>query len=34
MRYEYAIASFKQWVPDAAIRRIISGETALRLYFI
>ncbi len=33
MRYEYAIASFRQWVPDANMRRIISGETALRLYF-
>ena len=33
MRYEDAIASFRQWVPDANIRRIISGETALRLYF-
>ena len=33
MRYEDAIASFRQWVPDANLRRIISGETALRLYF-
>lgn len=33
MRYEQAIASFKQWVPDANTRRIISGETAFRLYF-
>lgn len=33
MSYEQAIASFKQWVPDANTRRIISGETALRLYF-
>ena len=33
MRYEYAIASFRQWVPDANMRRIISGETAFRLYF-
>ena len=33
MRYEDAIASFKQWIPDAGIRRIISGETAFRLYF-
>jgi predicted TIM-barrel fold metal-dependent hydrolase len=33
MRYEDVIASFRQWVPDADIRRIISGETALRLYF-
>jgi predicted TIM-barrel fold metal-dependent hydrolase len=33
MRYEYAVASFKDWIPDAATRRIISGDTALRLYF-
>jgi hypothetical protein len=33
MRYEHAIASFTQWVPDPAVRRRISGETALRLYF-
>lgn len=33
MRYESAIASFKEWIPDAATRRVISGETALRLYF-
>jgi predicted TIM-barrel fold metal-dependent hydrolase len=33
MRYEYAIAHFKQWVPDANMRRIIGGETAFRLYF-
>lgn len=33
MRYETAIASFRQWVPDATARRLISGETALRLYF-
>jgi predicted TIM-barrel fold metal-dependent hydrolase len=33
MRYEDAIASFKQWVPDANAQRIIGGETALRLYF-
>ena len=33
MRYEYAVASFKEWIPDEKIRRIISGETALRLYF-
>ena len=33
MRYEQAIASFKQWIPDVGVRRIISGETALRLYF-
>jgi len=33
MTYDQAIASFKQWVPDASARRIISGETAFRLYF-
>jgi predicted TIM-barrel fold metal-dependent hydrolase len=33
MRYEYAIAGFKEWIPDPAVRRIISGETPLRLYF-
>jgi predicted TIM-barrel fold metal-dependent hydrolase len=34
MRYEHAIASFRLWVPDASMRRIISGETAFRLYFV
>jgi hypothetical protein len=33
MRYEDAIASFRQWIPDRNARRIISGETALKLYF-
>lgn len=33
MRYELAMAHFEQWVPDATARRIIGGETALRLYF-
>jgi predicted TIM-barrel fold metal-dependent hydrolase len=33
MRYEEAVASFGQWIPDANARRIIGGETALRLYF-
>jgi hypothetical protein len=33
MRYEDAIGRFQEWVPDANVRRIISGETALRLYF-
>lgn len=33
MRYEHAIESFRSWVPDAAQRRIIGGETALKLYF-
>jgi predicted TIM-barrel fold metal-dependent hydrolase len=33
MRYEYAIDSLRRWVPDARQRRIVGGETALRLYF-
>jgi len=33
MRYETAIANFKQWIPDPNARRIIGGETALKLYF-
>jgi predicted TIM-barrel fold metal-dependent hydrolase len=33
MRYETAIASFKQWIPDPNVRRIIGGDTALKLYF-
>jgi predicted TIM-barrel fold metal-dependent hydrolase len=33
MRYEIAIANFKQWIPDPNARRIIGGETALKLYF-
>lgn len=33
MRYEHAITSFKQWIPDPTARRIIGGETALKLYF-
>jgi hypothetical protein len=33
MRYEEAIAAFKDWVPDADTRRIIGGDTALKLYF-
>ncbi|MGE0557630.1 MAG: amidohydrolase [Burkholderiales bacterium] len=33
MRYDTAIEHFRQWVPDAKTRRIISGETPLRLYF-
>lgn len=33
MRYDYAIESFKQWIPDANVRRTISGDTALRLFF-
>ncbi|HYC47891.1 MAG TPA: amidohydrolase family protein [Burkholderiales bacterium] len=34
MRYEDAIAHFRQWIPDAQARRIIGGETAFRLYFV
>lgn len=33
MRYADAIQALKRWVPDAAVRRIIGGETALKLYF-
>ncbi len=33
MSYADAIAHFTRWVPDAVARRIIGGETALRLYF-
>jgi len=33
MRYEHAVEHLGHWVPDAAARRIIGGETALRLYF-
>lgn len=33
VRYEDTIANFREWVPDANARRIIGGETALRLYF-
>jgi predicted TIM-barrel fold metal-dependent hydrolase len=33
MRYQYAIDAFRQWVPDPNVRRIIAGETPLRLYF-
>lgn len=33
MRYEHAVASFREWIPDAATRRVISGDTALNLYF-
>lgn len=33
MRYELALESFRQWVPDAEARRTIGGETALKLYF-
>ena len=33
MRYEHAIAGLADWVPDPHARRIIGGETPLRLYF-
>jgi predicted TIM-barrel fold metal-dependent hydrolase len=33
MRYEQAIAAFKDWVPDGNSRRTIGGETAMKLYF-
>ena len=33
MRYEHAVESLKQWIPDVLARRIVGGETALRLYF-
>ena len=31
--YAQTVASLAEWVPDAAVRRKIAGETALRLYF-
>jgi predicted TIM-barrel fold metal-dependent hydrolase len=33
MRYEHAVASFRDWVSDANARRVIGGETPLRLFF-
>jgi predicted TIM-barrel fold metal-dependent hydrolase len=33
VRYADTIAAFKRCVPDDAVRRIIGGETALKLYF-
>ena len=33
MSYDQAVASFRQWIPDAAVRHIISGDTARQLYF-
>lgn len=33
VRYEDTVARFREWVPDAKTRRIISGETAFRLFF-
>lgn len=33
MTYRQALMSFSEWVPDAATRRRISGETPLALYF-
>jgi len=34
VRYADTIDALKRWVPDAAVRRIIGGETAFKLYFI
>lgn len=33
MRYDLALQHLREWVPDADLRRIIGGESALRLYF-
>ncbi|HTP95240.1 MAG TPA: amidohydrolase family protein [Burkholderiales bacterium] len=33
VRYRDTVENFAAWVPDAAARRIIGGETALKLYF-
>jgi predicted TIM-barrel fold metal-dependent hydrolase len=33
VRYSDTIAALQSWVPDAAARRVIGGETALKLYF-
>jgi predicted TIM-barrel fold metal-dependent hydrolase len=33
VKYADTIAALAEWVPDAAVRRKIAGETALRLYF-
>jgi predicted TIM-barrel fold metal-dependent hydrolase len=33
VRYSDTVEALKRWVPDAAARRIIGGETALKLYF-
>jgi predicted TIM-barrel fold metal-dependent hydrolase len=33
MRYEYAVESLRHWISDSHARRIIGGETPLRLYF-
>ena len=33
MSYADAVSAFPRWVPDAHARRIIGGETPLRLYF-
>jgi predicted TIM-barrel fold metal-dependent hydrolase len=33
MHYERVVAAFEDWIPDAAARAAISGETALKLYF-
>ena len=33
VRYSDTLAALKSWVPDATVRRIIGGESALKLYF-
>ncbi len=33
VRYADTIAALRDWVPDAALRRQITGETPMRLYF-
>jgi len=33
VRYRDTIDALKRWVPDAAVRRIIGGESALKFYF-
>ena len=33
VHYSDTLSAFKRWVPDAAVRRIIGGETALKFYF-
>ena len=33
MRYEHVVDSFRAWIPDSHVRRVIGAETALRLYF-
>jgi predicted TIM-barrel fold metal-dependent hydrolase len=33
MHYRDAVTALERWAPDATVRRIIGGETALRFYF-